>query len=78
MLAPGGASSPGLLVAFRERVRFHQFFGLVDNLVLAVRLSLADTGLGPQVMVFVDAHVTFWRFGELNACEFFTDLVDVE
>ena len=72
MLTPGGASSPGLLVAFRERVRFHQFFGLVDNLVLAVRLSLADTGLGPQVMIFVDAHVTLRRFRELDACKLFT------
>ncbi len=56
-----------LLIAFRERIGLHQLFGFVDQLVLAIGLGLADTRLGPKVMVLVDAYIAFRRSGQLDA-----------
>src|SRR5690348_8352510 len=59
-----GAAS---LIALGERIRLDEIGGLVDQLVLTVRLRLADAGLRPEVMVLVDADVAFGRALELHA-----------
>src|SRR5690242_10693855 len=70
--------SAGLLVALRERIGLEQIGGLEDQLELAVELGLADAGLRPEVMVFMDPHVAFGRALEFDAGRSGCDLVDVE
>src|SRR5580704_16804132 len=67
-----------LLVTLRERIRLDEIGGLVDQLVLAIRLRLADARLRPEVMVLVDAHIAFRRALELHAGRGGRNLVDVE
>src|SRR5690554_4161058 len=67
-----------LLVTGGERIGLHQLFGLVDNLELAVTLGLANAAGGPQVVVFMDAHVAFRRAGQLDLWRGGTYLVDIE
>jgi hypothetical protein len=55
------------LVARRERIRLDQVGGLIDQLVLAIRLGAADARLLPQMMVLVDADIAFRRTLELHA-----------
>src|SRR6201989_2304952 len=88
--APGRASPAGtcadnarlpvkrLLVALGERVRLDQILGLVDQFELAIELGATDAGLRPEVMVFVDAHVTFRRALEFNTRRSSRALFDVE
>src|SRR5271170_5666294 len=68
----------GLLIALRERIGLDQVSGLVDQLILTIRLGAADAGLRPEVMVLVDADVTLRRALELDAGRGRRDLVDVE
>src|SRR5216683_4597753 len=67
-----------LLVTLGERIRLDQVGGLVEQLVLTVRLGAADAGLRPEVMVLVDADIAFRRTLELDAWRRGRDLVDVE
>src|SRR5438876_8139811 len=67
-----------LLVALRERIGLDQIGGLVDQFELTIELGLSDSGLRPQVMVFVDADVTFRRTLEFDPRRGRRDLVDVE
>src|ERR1700680_1413282 len=67
-----------LLVALRERIGLHQVFCLVDEVVRTVGARASDTGLAPQVVVLVNAHVAFRRALELDAGRRRRDLVDIE
>src|SRR3981189_1856380 len=69
---------PPLLVAPRERVGFDQIGCLVDQLELTIELGATDAGLGPEVMVFVDANVAFGRALEFHTGRSRGDLVHVE
>src|SRR3954468_1985674 len=71
-------AATGLLIALRERVRLDEIGRLVDQFVLAIGLGLADTGLGPEVVVLVNTHVAFRRALELHPGRSRRDLVDVE
>src|SRR5689334_7150053 len=66
------------LIALGERIGLDEIGGLVDQLVLTVRLRLADAGLRPEVMVLVNADITFRRALELHTGRGRRDLVDVE
>src|SRR5258705_10700920 len=67
-----------LLVTLRERIGLDQVGGLEEQFELAIELGIADAGLRPEVMVFMDAHVAFGRFLEFDAWRGGGDLVDVE
>ena len=67
-----------LLVSLRERIRLHQLGGLVNHVVLTVVARAANPRLAPEVMVFVDAHVSLGRALELDAGRGGSNLVDVE
>src|SRR6185369_16013361 len=67
-----------LLVALRERIGLDQISRFEDQLELAIELGLADAGLRPEVMVFMDAHVAFGRLLEFDAWRGGCDLVDIE
>jgi hypothetical protein len=67
-----------LLVALGERIRLDQILGLVNQLELTIELGATDPGLGPQMVVFMDPHVTFRRTLEFDTRRGRRDLVDVE
>ena len=66
------------LIAFGERVGLDQVRRLVDKVILPVVTRMPDPGLGPQMVVFVDAHIALGRLGKLDARRGFLDLVDIE
>src|SRR5882757_870427 len=67
-----------LLVTLRERIRLDQIGGFKDQFELAVELGATDPGLRPQMVIFMDPHVTFRRILEFDSRRCRRDLVDVE
>src|ERR1700744_2456184 len=57
---------PGLLVDLPERIRLDQILGFEHHVELTIGPGATDAGLRPQVMIFVDADVTFRRALELD------------
>ena len=64
---PEGTGHGCLLVTFRERIGFHQLVGFINHFILAIGFGAADAGLGPEVMVFVDADIAFRCLGNFDA-----------
>src|SRR4051812_3328825 len=67
-----------LLVALRVRIRLHQGGSFIDEVVLAILPRAADTRFAPQMMVLVDADITFRSAVEFDSRRCRRHLVDVE